>query len=540
MRFHSSVLLSACLASLSNAYTAHETKPTATIHGGVVIGTTTSLPSASAVVNKFLGVPFAAPPTRFSPPEDYEKWTHPRNTSSRKPACIQEFAFTQPVLNLTLSLFNTPAPEESEDCLYLNVFAPSTPAPKGGRAVMFWIYGGGLYFGDSSIAPYDGSHFAAYEDVIVVAANYRTNVFGFPSAPSLPLNENNLGFLDQRKALEWVQRNIHAFGGDTSKVTIFGESAGSFSVDALLTSFSANSTPPFRAAIMESGQLSYRGSPNVGKPYPDSTPSWNALVTALNCTAEQSSNESELDCVRAAPASSIKAILESDFLYFFPKQDNKTLFSNIAERRKSGSIARIPILSGTNADEGRFIVYSQNNLTAYLQQALGEGLTEEIVEAVEKQYPVGSEEYPTQYDALAAIDTDISFQCGAALVANDTAEIGTPSWRYLYNASFPNTEGFPDSRAYHSSEIYSVFSTYPAANSTAAQRELSSFMRGTWASFAKEPEAGPGWRAIDAKKKGAANVAVFTAEQPQKVKMMTQSEVDARCAFWQDILAGDY
>ncbi|KAL1599877.1 hypothetical protein SLS60_007682 [Paraconiothyrium brasiliense] len=540
MRFHPSVLLSAGFASLSNAYKGHETKPTATVLGGAVIGTTTSLPSASAVVNKFLGVPFAAPPTRFSPPTDHEKWTQPRDASSRKPACIQEFAFTQPVKNLTLALFNTPPPDESEDCLYLNVFAPSTPSPKGGRAVMFWIYGGGLYFGDSSIAAYDGSHFAAYEDVVVVAANYRTNVFGFPSAPSLPLKENNLGFLDQRKALDWVQRNIHAFGGDPSKVTIFGESAGSFSVDALLTSFPANSTPPFRAAIMESGQLSYRGSPNVGKPYSDTTPSWEALVAALNCTVGQGSSDSELDCVRAAPASDIKTILERDFLFFFPVQDNRTLFSNIAERRKSGSIARIPILSGTNADEGRFIVYSQNNFTAYLQQALGDGLTEEIVDAVEKQYPVGSAEYPTAYDALAAIDTHLSFQCGAALVANDTAEIGTPSWRYLYNASFPNTEGFADSRAYHSSEIQTVFSTYPTANSTAAQRELSSFMRGTWARFAKDPEAGPGWRAIDVTRKGASDVAEFTSEQPQKVKMIKQSELDAKCAFWQDILAGDY
>ncbi|KAL5384915.1 hypothetical protein DPSP01_005022 [Paraphaeosphaeria sporulosa] len=521
-------------AGLSAAYNKRQTKPTATIDSGVIVGTTTSLPSAPAVVNKFLGVPFAAPPNRFEPPRNHKPWTQPLDTKTRKPACVQEFAFPQPVKNLTLALFNTPPPEESEDCLYLNVYAPATPAPKGGRAVMFWIYGGGLYFGDSSIAAYDGSHFAAYEDVVIVAANYRTNVFGFPNAPELDLEDRNLGFLDQRLALDWVQRNIPAFGGNPKKVTIFGESAGSFSVDALLTSFPAKSTPPFHAAIMESGQLSYRGSPNVGRLYPDGKPAWDALAAALNCTDAQSN----LTCISAAPASTIKEILESEFLYFPPVQDNKTYFSNIAERRKSGDIARIPILSGTNADEGRFIVYSQNNLTAYLQQALGAVPSPEFVAAVEKQYPVGSERYPTAYDALADIDTDISFQCGAALVANDTSAIGTPSWRYYYNASFPNTAGFPDSRAYHSAEIYSVFSTYPLVNSTAAQRELSSFMRGTWARFAKDPAAGPGWRAIDVKKKAAANVAVFTAEQPKRVNMVAQSEVDSRCAFWTKILAG--
>lgn len=90
----------------------------------------------------------------------------------------------EPAKSLTLNLFNNPPPEESEDCLYLNVYVPSTPPPKGGRAVLFWIYGGGLYFGDASQAAYDGSHFAAFEDVILVAANYRTN--GMPSPPKPP------------------------------------------------------------------------------------------------------------------------------------------------------------------------------------------------------------------------------------------------------------------------------------------------------------------------------------------------------------------
>jgi carboxylesterase type B len=114
---------------------------------------------------------------------------------------------------------------------------------------MVWIYGGGLYFGYASHSLYDGSLFAAHEDVIIVAANYRTNgtfawqlpammrtslliicliflVFGFPNSPNITTENQNLGFLDQRFALDWVQRNIHAFGGDPSKVTVFGESAG--------------------------------------------------------------------------------------------------------------------------------------------------------------------------------------------------------------------------------------------------------------------------------------------------------------------------
>ena len=150
--------------------------PTVTIASGPLIGTTTAVPSATAAVNQFLGIPFAlSPPVRFAPPTQPKRWHDPLRVTTWKPACVQQFNYPETVRNFTMLVFNNPPPAESEDCLYLNVYQPSTPAPPGGRTVMFWIYGGSFEFGDAGIPYYDGSKFAAYQDVILVTANYRTN-----------------------------------------------------------------------------------------------------------------------------------------------------------------------------------------------------------------------------------------------------------------------------------------------------------------------------------------------------------------------------
>lgn len=170
-------------------------------------------------------------------------------------------------------------------------------------------------------------------------------MFGFPASPELPLTDRNLGFLDQRFALDWVQRNIHAFGGDAEKVTLFGESAGAFSIDTLLTSFPKNSTPPFRAAILQSGQFSYSVTPPIS-----SDPAWNNLTASLGCPGTHSSN---LTCVRAANGTTIQNIININSLIFSPVADNITVAANPAARRLSGDIANVPVLAGTNAQEGR-------------------------------------------------------------------------------------------------------------------------------------------------------------------------------------------
>jgi carboxylesterase type B len=165
-------------------------RPHALTDAGPVIGNTRTVPDANYDLNVYLGVPFAAPPERWLPPVPPTPWEEPYDASTISPACIQQFNYPEARRNLILQWFNTPAAPESEDCLYLNVYAPRTKKPS---PVMVWIYGGGNLYGSNFNPLYNGEVLAANEDVVTVMLNYRTNVFGFPGAAELPVAERNLG-----------------------------------------------------------------------------------------------------------------------------------------------------------------------------------------------------------------------------------------------------------------------------------------------------------------------------------------------------------
>ncbi|NXC45228.1 ACES Acetylcholinesterase, partial [Penelope pileata] len=176
----------------------------------------------------FLGIPYAQPPLgplRFQAPRPAQPWPGVRDAGSQPFACFQPVDTTFPGFGGS-EMWN-PNREMSEDCLYLNVWAPHPP-PRRGAAVLVWIYGGGFSSGAGS--PYDGRYLAGAEGVLVVSMNYRVGALGFLALPGHPEAPGNAGLLDQRLALRWVQENIAAFGGDPAAVTLFGESAGAASV----------------------------------------------------------------------------------------------------------------------------------------------------------------------------------------------------------------------------------------------------------------------------------------------------------------------
>ncbi|KAB8213246.1 Alpha/Beta hydrolase protein [Aspergillus novoparasiticus] len=521
------LILLACLSlpALGTLSGHISSRPTVTIDSGVVIGSATSIPPSLGTVNHFLGIPFSEPPLRFSPPKAVASWKSAFDASSYGPACIQQFNYPRRSRDDLLKWANTPGPAagESEDCLTLNVFAPATLG-EGRKAVIVWIYGGGFIFGASSLPGYDGSSLAANQDVVVVTINYRTNVFGFANSSNLPKAKRNLGLLDQRLALDWVQRNIAAFGGDPSRVTIAGESAGAMSVDALIAKPPV--PVPFRAAILQSGQTSFSISGA-------SEASWSTLLNMTNCAPNR-----DLECLRAIPATKLKGIIERSALTFNPISDGTTWPLNTRGARlnsteKCSQIARVPVLVGSNGDEGRTFVGTLNSTA--LVSMLG-GLKADFWQEILNAYPIGAPGIATQADRISKIITDVQFRCPAELMTDDSASVGISAWRYIYNASFPNTQLYPEPVAYHSSEISTIFGTFPHVNATMAQKELSRIMQKAWADFAKEPYYGPGWAAVPSVEvfsngRKAIGEGVFGGLS----ETVDSSEFDARCQLYQNL-----
>lgn len=328
--------------------------------------------------------------------------------------------------------------------------------------------------------------------------------------------------LDQRLALDWVQRNIVGLGGDPSKVTIMGESAGGTSVDALVVS--PPEPVPFRAAIMESGQTSVKTPLDATvKSYKQS---WQKLLKGANCTSGDT-----LECLRALPASELKRIATNGTLAFGPVPDDFTLASKPRQQRLNSthdesSIARVPVLIGNNADEGSSTVIGQNDARKYLQPVVGN-----YTDMLLAKYPLGSPGAHTENERLSLIVTEFQMQCAIAAYVNESALVNVPTWRYFFNASFPNNDkGFG---AYHTSEIPFVFGTYPQSNKTRFEEKVSQSMQKAWADFAKDPLQGPGWAKEPAIGLFGDGVKAGMSDKGKKpLRTIDSKQIDFRCPLY--------
>ncbi|KAH0440753.1 hypothetical protein CcaCcLH18_02423 [Colletotrichum camelliae] len=519
MRAHRSLLL------LFGVVSAH---PTVTISSGAVQGISTNIRDGVTAVNKFLGIPYATAPFRFSRPESPKPWTEPLGATEFGPACYQSFGINElgPRPELLQTLFNTPKTPESEDCLRINVFAPDS-ASNVARAVLVFIHGGGYQLGHARI---DLSSFAAYEDIIIVSLQYRTNVFGFPSSPEIPIPERNLGLYDQRFAFDWIQQNIEAFGGDPSKVTIWGQSAGALSVDQHLKAYANDLPPPFRAAIMSSGQTSFG---LLASPSASDGKEWSALASAVGCA----NSTGGMDCMKKIPPETLVEAMSKHSISFGPELDYVTVWGSPAELWRSGQVTRVPILTGTVAEEGRSLVNDEINLETWLEAYLPIGLIkEEDREAIVSVYR--SAGLTTDFDIASAMTTDFLWLCPQSILSSTAASHKMPSWRYYFNTSILNF--FPEEYAwlgkFHGSEAILLFTDPSNTTYTPQSYAVYEYLRGAIGRFVKNPNAGPGWPAVGSQYEPLDLVVLGDVGNVETaVAPFNTTTLDQRCGLYKDI-----
>lgn len=423
----------------------------------------------------FKGIPYAAPPLgqrRWQPPQPAMNWSGEREADTFGPNCMQ-----QPYPEG--SFFYRPARLSSEDCLYLNVWSKASAGER--KPVMVWIHGGALTRGSGAISTYDGTELAA-KDVVVVTLNYRLGVFGFFAHPELiaeseHFSAGNYGILDQIAALQWVQDNIAAFGGDPENVTIFGESAGAWSVNFLTASPLTEGL--FHKVIAQSGA---RLDPRVEldrqtSAGPSAISAGQALATAMGANS--------LAALRDMPAetlldASVSAGFRTDGIvdgWVIPDQ-MYTIFSQ-------GQQHSVPVMLGFNSDEGTTLGAAANlpaNATAY--QARMRAIYGELADLV-------MDVYPADNIRRSVLDNfrDATFGWNMVTWANLTRQVNQPAYLY-YFTHHPPVPTDAQLGAYHASEIAYVFNNAHTlrGNTSAFDFRLADVMSDYWVSFARTGE----------------------------------------------------
>jgi len=440
-----------------NAHAA--TAPRAATATGVVEGVT-----EASGVKSYKGIPFAAPPVgelRWKAPQPAQKWKGVRKADHFGPRAMQLPLFSDMVFR---------SDGVSEDCLYLNVWTPAKSA-KEKLPVLVYFYGGGFAAGDGSEPRYDGEAMAA-KGIVTLTVNYRLNVFGFLAHPELTKESphhasGNYGLMDQAAALQWVHKNIAAFGGDPSRVTIAGESAGSFSVSAQMINPMAKGL--IAGAIGESGSLLDLRTP---VPLDEGEKGGAAFAAAIGAPT--------LAELRALPA---QQLLESTGKpmnrWFGATQDGYVLPRAPVSIYAAGEQARVPLLAGWNSHEGR------------ARQILGDGepTADNFAAALQKLYGDQAAAAQQAYSGdvkLAATElaSDRFIAYGTwKWIDTHARTSGKPVYRYYYTRSRPGEDG-----AGHSVEIEYALGNLPGNKVyawTADDYALSAQMQAYFANFIK-------------------------------------------------------
>ena len=441
--------------------------------------------SADGKVRSFEGIPFAAPPVgalRWKAPQPVAAWNSVRKATEFGPRCMQTRVYGDMV-------FRDAGP--SEDCLYLNVWAPEA-ATKSRLPVVVWVYGGGYVAGGTSEPRQDGSKLCQ-KGVVVVSMNYRLGIFGFFSHPELARESGhdasgNYGLLDQVAALKWVRDNIAEFGGDPENVTIFGESAGSLSVSALMASPLTRGL--FRRAIGESGAFFGPRLHQLPRSETDKT----NLEFAKSALGTDS-----LEGLRAKPAAEVlQAASKEGAPRFWPNIDGYFLAETVQEIFAAGKQAHVPLLAGWNLDEGHYGMIlgkeaaTPENFAAKVRELYGDN-----AEGILKRYPASNASEAKRSAQDLAGDRFIAFATWE-WIETQLKTGDAPVYRYRFDETLPMPAGAgagAEAMAPHASEIEFVFEALPSKDLPwrPQDEKLSDLMSSYWTNFAKSGDPnGPG------------------------------------------------
>ncbi len=514
-----SLAVSLCLLACGSA--AAEPGPIVAVEGGEIQGSF----EADGEIAVFKGIPYAAPPVgelRWKPPLPILPWEEIRDATEFQAICPQgndnlnDFLgrmvdgqgmgwFRRTLFKLAVGVVSKEA--QSEDCLYLNVRTGNLGGAEK-QPVMVWIHGGGHQSGSGSTSFYQSDP-VTQRGVVLVNLNYRLGLIGYFAHPALSAESKhgvsgNYGTLDQIAALRWVRDNIAAFGGDPDNVTIFGESAGGESVAHMMTSPLARGL--VHRAIMQSastgGLLIHLDRPVL---------SFLSAEAAGEAFAEKAveGDEDRIRGLRAMSLDQLYAALQKFpevGTYTYPTIDGYVLPKSVMEAFLDGDQAPVPLLVGSNSDEGS-ILYSLGNATLYgsspgpktadeypwyLRDALGAD-----AEKIHELYPAADD--ASVFDATSAVYGDSRFGAPARFYAKQMAAVGQPAYLYFFTRVPPSRS--QTAGAFHGAEIAFVFGkSVPLFPTNEQDQVIVQAMGDYWTQFARtgDPnlEDQPPWPAL--------------------------------------------
>lgn len=452
-------------------------------------------------VDAYLGIPYAEPPVdelRFYKPIPKTRWTEVYNASILPPPC--------PQMDTGPYYFMPDVTKISEDCLYLNIWAPKSNSNEDLKPIILFIHPGGFIMGSSNLKAHDGSHLASRGNLVVVTINYRLGALGYLLAFSEEA-DGNMGMYDQIMAIKWVKENAKQFGGDPENIVLMGASAGAYSISSHMVSPLSQNL--FKRAIIESGTLV---NPMLSDDNAVLFQNSRALARLIGCENETSTlkddprtvvkclkNKSKEDIIAAE-----KTLFATTPALFFPRVNDEFLPKGQVELYREGKFRKdVEVLAGVNEDEGtllttvvlqdsfgvfgekeivmnkhRALVLSTVTLTGFGQSSPG-GIIKKYINRVKDRTALGYSKVITD------IMGDFLISCNTVFLADFLSVKGNPVYFYKFGFRSPSTPMANWIGATHLDEVQYVFGNSYHGNFTAEENELSNNLIDRWSTFAR-------------------------------------------------------